>query len=110
MAAYDVTRILYTFDHKPFHFMLPDGTQEAEPATLRRVACQALVANFKDPIEGDEQVRRFRLATRIHENDVLEIAVKDVTLIQGLIAKVYGPSVTGPAWILLETPAATPTA
>lgn len=88
----------------------PLSNPEGVPLTLGFVCCQALVAVGQQNAElsGEKMVEQFTLAQRIAAagDKPLTLSAKEITRIQELLPKCYGPAVVGPAFLLLEPPAA----
>lgn len=91
---------------------LLDG--EKKPVTLGKLCIDALLANFPDEgmapgtraISGEEKVKRYNLATKVHTsteaNQAVLVSIEEVAQVKTLVGKMYGPNVVGPAWQLLE--------
>ena len=78
--------------------------------TLAIVAENALLASYQDEqnLSGEDKVKRFVLARKIHENEKnVELTADEITLIKKLIAKSYNPLITGESWRILD-PASIP--
>ena len=83
--------------------------KEAPALTLGRAAVNALVTRYQDEqnIAGEELLKRYRLAKRIHEDTrsklPTELSTEELDLIKRLLVKLgYGPIVVGAATELLE--------
>ena len=79
--------------------------KDGPPLTLRRVAMNALVAQFQDEqgLPGDEKLIRWELALKIkNATDPVDLFPEEVVKIKNCIAKLYGPGVSGQAWQLLK--------
>jgi hypothetical protein len=74
--------------------------------TLGLMATNALMGNFDDErsLSGDDKVRRFKLAQRVHHASEVDLTVEDVALIKKLIAKAYATLPCARAWELLDPP------
>ena len=73
--------------------------------TLAMVCCNALMNQTEEDakLPGEEKLRRFDLATVVYASkETTDLKVEDVSLIKGLVGKLYGPMVVGPVWRLLE--------
>lgn len=78
---------------------------EPEPMTLRLVINRALMTPLEDDkLTPESGVTRLLLATRVHENDEVELDSKEVTLIKERVAKVYSNSalIVGRACLLVD--------
>lgn len=80
----------------------PDA--EAAPILLQHVCIGALLANLpiEQGITGEEKVKRFNLANRIHAGGEQDISAEDIALLKRLIGAAYPASMVGPAWAALE--------
>jgi hypothetical protein len=80
-----------------------DGKPLAE-LTLGTMATNALMLPFEDErnLSGEEKVRRFKLAQRIHGAAEVDLTAEDISLIKKLIAKGYATMPTARAWELLD--------
>lgn len=90
---------------------LVDG--EGKPLTTGSVSVNALMGQYPDEqgLTGDEKFKRYQLAARIADGDVLEVSAEEVALLKRLIGKGYLPMVVGPAYLALESePEAAPSA
>lgn len=78
--------------------------REATVATLRGICTNALVAQFQDErnLSGEDKVKRYDLALKITNEDVLDLPHDDLALIQKLVAKMYGPLFVGQVWAMLD--------
>lgn len=70
--------------------------RESRPATLRGLCSDALVQAYQDPrtgagieVPGDEAAKRYALAVRIVNEDVLDLTPEELTLIRKLLPKRY---------------------
>ena len=76
-----------------------------EPATVRGVVIEALLATFNDEthLSGEEKLKRWELASKIKNTaDPVELTAEEITLIKKLVGKAYGPLVVGRTWKILE--------
>ena len=83
--------------------------KEAQPLTLGRAAVNALVARYQDEanVAGEELLKRYRLAKRIHEDakqaKPTELDAGELDLIKRMLVKVgYGPTIIGAASEVLD--------
>lgn len=104
-AEIDFTTPLVQLDGKPF--LGPDG--KPVETTLASVAETALLGSYVDEqnLTGEEKVKRFSLANKIHGNRAASLTTEEVALIKRLIAKSYNPLVVGLSWTILD-PASVP--
>lgn len=93
----DVTQEIRGLDGKP-------QKDDDKSITLRSICCNVLQVGFTDEpnLSGEDKLRRWKLAVRIHGESPVELGPKEVTEIMDLIAKMYIPRVVGPAWMLLN--------
>jgi len=77
---------------------------EVTPMTLRSVCVDALLTPQRndDNLPGEEKVRRYRLALQITNEDVVDLAPKDIALLQELVASLYATLVVGQVWEMLD--------
>jgi hypothetical protein len=95
---FDFTAALAGIDGKP---IVPE--KDAPPLTLGDVAASALTATFKDENpSGQDKVKRWALALRVHNAKDAELTVDDVKTIKDMIGKAYGPVIVGPSWAILD--------
>lgn len=83
--------------------MLPD--LQGNPAVLRGVCIEALMAQFEDErnLSGEEKLKRFELALKIKQAvDPAEFTAEEIALMKKLIGKGYGPLIVGQTWKMLE--------
>jgi hypothetical protein len=96
--AADFTTVLVDLGGKPL--VIEQGTP---PMTLGDAVSAALVMPFKDESpSGQEKVKRWALALRVHAAKDIELTADDVTLIKNLVAKAYGPLIVGQVWEILD--------
>jgi hypothetical protein len=76
---------------------------EAKPATLAWVACQALLSTFpNESIDGEEKHRRFKLWQRLKDGGEIEVKAEEIVLLKRLIGMGATPLICGQAWDILE--------
>ena len=83
-------------------FVGVDG--KASETTIATICENALLTVFADEqnLAGEEKVKRFLLAQRIHKREVDSISVDDIHLIKKLVGKAYGALVVGQVWKELD--------
>jgi len=104
----DVTQQLRSIEGEPL--ATPETTcpqcgqaMETSPVTVRQVATGALMAQRRDEeTSGEEKVRRYALAVKIHGEDDPDLRAEDVALVKELVGKSYGPLVVGQVWSMLD--------
>lgn len=74
------------------------------PLQLWKVCTDSLLAVFQDErnVTGEDKVKRWKLAQKIHEAKEVDLESEEISLIKSLIAKSYSPAIVGPAFQLLE--------
>jgi len=79
-------------------------TSENESLTLRKTCVEALLLEADgEKIEGAEKLKRYQLATSIHNTpDYINLTVEQIALIKQRIAIGYTIIVSGRVWELLE--------
>jgi hypothetical protein len=77
---------------------------KTEQMTLRSVVVDALLTTFGDERElsGEDKLKRYDLAVQIYACDEMQLKAEEVALIKKLVARRYGPLVTGQAWAMLD--------
>jgi hypothetical protein len=102
----DVTREITALNGDPVW----DGPPETKmKVTVGSAVCNALLANYEEErnLSGKDKVERFTLATKLHGADLpVSITVEEAALIKRLVAKLYGPLVTGQVWNLIDADSA----
>jgi hypothetical protein len=85
---------LTDFDGKPFE----DGS------TLKTICMAALVsaADGDQQAKGEDKVKLFQLAQRIHAGGVIDVTSEDIATLKGRIGKLFGVVAVGRAFELLE--------
>lgn len=102
----EFNRGLKKLDGKDLMQPLPNGTETKDPATLKSVTTNALLANFSDELTlpGSEKADRYNLAMRINASlGAIEVSIEELALIKKLIGKGFGPLYVGQAYLMLET-------
>ena len=68
------------------------------------IAIEALTLNDpQDKISGEEKMKRWKLACKIHGSDQGDITIDEAKIIKDLVGKYYGPIVVGQVWEALES-------
>ena len=71
--------------------------------TLRRVCVEALLAQHPgETVDGNEKLKRFQLAQKIHGAESISLTAEEVALSKRLIGQAFAPLVSGQAWLLLD--------
>ena len=97
MARIDVTQTFVGLDGD----VLTD--QDKKELTLRSICENVLLGtNPKEQIDGEEKVKRYALAMKIHEHDATDMTAEEITLVKKVIGEAYGPMVVGRAWEMLD--------
>lgn len=80
------------------------GSDANADMTLASISCNALLAPYQDEnnLDGAEKTKRFKLALKVNDGGIIDLAVEDVSLLKRLIAKGYAPLVVGRAYELLD--------
>jgi hypothetical protein len=95
--ATDFTVVLVGLDGKPL------VAEPGLPMTLGDAVSSALVSPFKDESpSGQEKVKRWALALRVHAAKDIELTADDITMIKNLVAKAFGPLIVGQVWEILD--------
>lgn len=79
-------------------------TDNEKELTLGVLIVRALMGVFPDEasLSGEEKVRRYKLAMKIHEAETVELSLSDVELIKKLIGKMFTTALVYPLWKLLD--------
>lgn len=78
---------------------------DGNPATVRGVVMDALVAAYQDEaqLSGEEKLKRWELAMKIkNATDPTELSAEEISLAKKLVGKAYGALVVGQVWSVLE--------
>ncbi len=99
----NVSQALNGYDGKP---LLRSESGKDTPITLGWACCEVLVSppQGNESQAGAESVRRFRLATEIHESDVVDLSAEQVAELKALIEARYPPAMVAAAWLALDPP------
>ncbi len=100
LEDYENTKFVNSQDtpnEPPFH-------KRKTPVSIRKCCVDSLLATTdKDGnLNGEEKIKRFRLAERIQENDSVELNAEEITLLKQRISTIYGIVVVGKAYELLD--------
>ena len=99
MITIDVTTQIMQLDGKT----AATGEDNKTPLTVRSILELALLARQpRETLDGPEQLNRFILATKIRQNDAVELESDQVVKLKTLVAAICGPLVTGQIHLLLE--------
>lgn len=81
-----------------------DGKGNVVDATLKMILVNALLApDEKSKNEsGMDKVAKYRLATKIYENDSIDITSEDITLLKKRVGDLFGVLVVGQVYDILE--------
>lgn len=73
------------------------------PVTFKMVAVEALLQDDREAT-GQEKLDRFMLASRMHDSKeaAFEMTPEEASMIKVLVARLYGPLVSGQVWVLLN--------
>ena len=108
----DLNVKLKDLDDKPIKNRLATGRtdekgfpilKDGDDLLLKEICTTALLGNYDEKIDGNEKVRRFKLATEIHgSNGEVDLQAEEISLIKNLISKSFSVLITGQAWQLLD--------
>lgn len=94
----DFTVELRDLDSKP---ITTEGSSSA--LTLGGVSSSALMQSYRDETpDGEEKVKRWRLALQIYTNKDVELTVEDIKRIKDCVAKCFGPLIVGQVWQAID--------
>jgi len=90
-------------DMKGKPLTIKDGDED-RPMTLAHAAVEGLLSAYADegPIDGTEKFRRYKLAVKVDNAEVVELETEEVAKIKQLIAKRWAPLVVGRCFELIE--------
>lgn len=93
-------KVFKTFDGQP----IMKGADSKEPITLKWVSIESLIGIYQDEkeLQGEEKLKRYKLAMKISNGNIIEISVEEIALIKNLIGKAFGTLIVGQAWEYLE--------
>lgn len=97
------TEVLTDMEGKPLteSSKLPGSNGAVVDVTLRKICQNALLSN--DPkMSGEEKIKRYILAQRIQQQDLMELSADDISLIKKEIAIYFSPLIVGKAYELLD--------
>lgn len=77
--------------------------------SVREVMLNSLLSPFPDErnLSGEDKVKRYSIAMRIHKESEPDLNVEELTLIKQLVGKLYFPLIVGQMWEILEGHGAT---
>ncbi len=83
------------------------GMEEKDAWTVRQACEDALLPDYQDErqkggLSAAEKFKRYRLATRIHDDDEPNLIAKDVVMLLKGTAKMFPPRIYGPVRLILE--------
>lgn len=73
-------------------------------ATVRGAVIEALLAVYKDEsdLSGETKLSRWVLAKKLHEQDEVDLTIREANIIKELVGRAYSPLIVGQIWELLE--------
>lgn len=77
--------------------------KDGEEITLKKVCVDALLAEVvNEQTSGNVRMERFKLAKKIHDSDMINLTVEELSMIKERIPKTWNTLVTGMAFQLIE--------
>lgn len=78
--------------------------EDDQDVSIKDVILNSLLANFPDEqgLAGEEKVKRYSLALKVHQNTDPDLSIDDLSLIKKLVGKMYSALVVGQMWEILE--------
>jgi len=75
--------------------------------SLKVVSVNSLLAPFEvdKNLSGEEKLRRYLLATKIHAGGEVDLTAEDISLLKLLIGRGYSALIVGQAFLMLESDA-----
>lgn len=82
-----------------------DADAERVPATLAVVCVEALLSPLRgDSPSGDEKMKRFELARKIHKAGEVSLSVEEISSVKNLVGLAWPALIQGATWELLDPP------
>jgi len=98
----DFSQILKNIEGKELKEKKEDSKEDI-PIILSKICVEALMATLQDEkSNGEEKLKRYNLAEKIHKAQELEIATEDIVLLKKRVGDVYPTIIVGPAFRMLE--------
>lgn len=101
----DFNQVLYTIENETMK-----KKEGGDDATLGWVAIEGLLGAPPHPsiedqkMSGEEKLERYRLAKKIKKAEgPIDVSSEQIVKIKKCVASLFGPSVSGQAWELLES-------
>lgn len=94
----NVDTILKNFEGK--ELKLSPETEEL--ATVKVICTNALLAQYREPLEGKESFMRYELAKKINSGGIVDLKAEEITKIKELLPKLYSPLIVGLVYDILE--------
>jgi hypothetical protein len=78
--------------------------QNGKETSVANICVEVLLLMQRgDERTGEEKMQAFTLAEHIHHNKAdVRLGAKDVTLLKGLVGKLFGPLIVGQIWRILD--------
>ena len=102
----DLTQTLIGLDGEPLQVQERDGDKMINvDLVLGKVLVESLMATYKNEemtLSGQDKVKRYKLAQKIHGAEVMQFSAEDISLLKELISKLYSTLVVGIVWEMLD--------
>lgn len=83
--------------------MIVNAANKEEPATLKWVAVEALMANPRnDNADGQEKIRRYTLAQKIHKGGIVNCTTEEIALMKERVGACMATNVVGATMPMFE--------
>lgn len=76
--------------------------EEGKSVTLKIIAINSLLGPTKEDLDGNEKMKRYKLAYKIENQQEIDLSVDELKLLKDLIGKHPSPLVVGQCWEMLD--------
>ena len=77
-------------------------TEQDKVLLLRTVCVSALLNPVEDKTTGEQKFKDFKLAERIEDNDLIDLAAEEITHLKELVGKRFAPLIVGRSYEILD--------
>lgn len=97
----DLCQVLKTMTGKPIKHKLSE--KEEVNMTLGMLCVEALLFESQEKINGEEKIKRFKLAKRIHQAKSVDLVSEETSLLKKLIGDTFNVLAVGQALEMIES-------
>ena len=98
----DLTKKIRNLEGDAFEEIKTEGDKRTKvKVTLKDICVNALQSN-DDKIDGNEKMKRFLFAEKLHKANKIDLTVDEVVKLKELIGKIYPIAYVGASYKLLE--------